>query len=121
NVRDGHYPIWGPVHFIAKVDAMNVPIKPDAANLIGYFTGKVPVPMGVNLLKAEIDAHTVPDCAMKVKRSTELGDISAYTPMKACGCYFDSLTGSTACTTCTNDAGCSGMTPHCNFGYCEAN
>ncbi len=124
NVRDGHYPIWGPLHFFANVGANNVPTKPDAATLIGYFTGKVSVPAGVNLLDLEISAHTVPACAMKVQRTTELGDISAFTPAQACGCYFESkLAGSPAagCTACTGDAQCGGTTTHCRYGYCEAN
>jgi ABC-type phosphate transport system substrate-binding protein len=124
NVRDGHYPIWGPLHFFANVGANNVPTKPDAANLIGYFTGKVPVPAGVSLLDLEISAHTVPSCAMKVQRSTELGDVSAFTPADPCGCYFESkLNGSPAmgCTACTADAECGGSATHCRHGFCEAN
>jgi ABC-type phosphate transport system substrate-binding protein len=125
NVRDGHYPIWGPLHFFANVGANNLPTKPDAANLIGYFTGKVPVPASVNLLDVEIAAHTVPACAMKVQRTTELGDMSAYTPAESCGCYFESkLNGNSpapGCTACTKDAECGGSTTHCRYGYCEAN
>jgi ABC-type phosphate transport system substrate-binding protein len=124
NVRDGHYPVWGPLHFFANVGANNVPTKPDAANLIGYFTGKAPVPAGVNLLDLEVSAHTVPSCAMKVQRSTELGDVSPFTPADPCGCYFESkLNGSPAmgCTACTKDAECGGSATHCRHGYCEAN
>jgi ABC-type phosphate transport system substrate-binding protein len=124
NVRDGHYPLWGPLHFFAKVDANNTPIKPDAANFIGYFTGKVTPPAGVNLLDLEISAYTVPECAMKVKRTSELGPVSSYTPAKACGCYFEAKANGTApasCKTCTKDADCTGSTTHCNYGYCEAN
>src|SRR5262249_34515289 len=28
NVRDGHYAIWGPMHFFAKVDASGAPMNP---------------------------------------------------------------------------------------------
>ena len=124
NVRDGHYPIFGPLHFFANVGANGVPAKPDAANLIGYFTGKVPVPAGVSLLDLEISAHTVPSCAMKVQRSTELGDVSAFTPANPCGCYFESkLNGSPAmgCNACTKDAECGGSATHCRYGFCETN
>jgi ABC-type phosphate transport system substrate-binding protein len=122
NVRDGHYPIWGPLHMFAKVDATNTPTKPDAATLIGYLTGKVPVPAGVNLLDLEIAAHTVPSCAMNVQRKTELGDISAYTPSAPCGCYYDfKSNGSTTCTACSKDTDCAGSAGLCRFGYCEAN
>ena len=125
NVRDGHYPIWGPLHFFAKVGANNVPTKTDAANLIGYFTGKVPVPAGVNLLDLEISAHTVPACAMKIQRATELGDVSPFTPTEPCGCYFESkLNGNSpapGCSACTKNAECGGSATHCRYGYCEAN
>ncbi len=121
NVRDGHYPVWGPLHLLAKIDNAKNPSKPDAATLIGYFTGKKTTPMGVSLLDLEIGAHTVPACAMKVQRTTELGDMKPFASTEPCGCYFDFKTnGSTNCTKCMNDGGCSGATPKCRFGYCEA-
>ncbi|MFT3769957.1 MAG: hypothetical protein QM820_31400 [Minicystis sp.] len=122
NVRDGHYPLWGPLHFFAKVDANNDPVKPDAKNLIGYFTGKVAPPASVNLLDLEISAYTVPECAMKVKRTSELGALASYTPSEPCGCYFEKkANGSTSCTACNKDADCTGSSKHCRYGYCEAN
>lgn len=124
NVRDGHYPIWGPVHFFAKVDNTNTPTKPEAAKLIGYFTGKVPTPGSVNLLDLEIAAHTVPACAMKVQRSSELGAVSSFSPTGACGCYFEAKANAAApasCMACTKDSECTGSNKHCNYGYCEAN
>lgn len=118
NVRDGHYPVWGPLHFFAKVGADKKPSLPAAKQLIGYFTGE-PAPAGVNLLDLEIAAHTVPACAMRVTRSAELGELASYAPPDPCGCYFDvKATGSTTCATCTNDDGC--PSKHCRHGYCEA-
>jgi ABC-type phosphate transport system substrate-binding protein len=122
NVRDGHYPIWGPLHLLSRVDAAKNPVKADAAKLIGYFTGKNTPPAGVSLLDLEIAAHTVPACAMRVQRATELGAVSAYTPDAPCGCYFDfKATGATTCAACTSDASCPGSAKHCRSGYCEAN
>ncbi|APR79522.1 Hypothetical protein A7982_04869 [Minicystis rosea] len=122
NVRDGHYPLWGPLHFFAKVDANKDPVKTDAKNLIGYFTGKVATPANVNLLDLEIKAYTVPECAMKVKRTSELGAVASFTPAEPCGCYFDkTANGSTSCMACTKDADCTGSSKHCRYGYCEAN
>lgn len=121
NVRDGHYPIWGPLHLLSKVDANKNPVKPEAQKLVGYFTGKVATPSSVNLLDLEIGAHTVPACAMKVQRSSELGAVSAYTPDTPCGCYFDfKATGSTTCAACSKDTDCTGSANHCRYGYCEA-
>jgi hypothetical protein len=123
NVRDGHYPNWGPLHLLAKIDTTTkLPVKPDAANLVGYFTGKVTPPAGVNLLDLEIAAHTVPACAMRVQRSAELGPVSAFTPMTPCGCYFDfKANSSTTCAACAKDSDCTGSATHCRYGYCEAN
>jgi hypothetical protein len=122
-VRDGHYPIWGPLHFYSTIDATSKkPTNPNAANFVGYFDGSVALPGGAKLLDAEIKAHTVPMCAMKVSRNTELGDVAPYTPASgACGCYYDKASGgSTSCATCTVDGDCTGSAKHCNFGYCEA-
>jgi hypothetical protein len=129
NVRDGHYPIWGPMHFLAKIDATTkLPAKKEASDLVSYFKGTVtppPVPLGNGttgtLLDLEIAKHDVPQCAMKVQRTSEMGDVSAYTPTEPCGCYFDKKTsGATTCTTCTTDTDCGGGGKKCRYGYCEA-
>jgi ABC-type phosphate transport system substrate-binding protein len=123
NVRDGHYPIWGPVHMLAKVDSSNNPVNPQAAALLGYITGKTPVPAGVNLLDLEITAGTVPICAMNVMRTSEVGPVSAYTDPAPCGCYFDSKTkpGGSTCQVCSADGDCTGSAKHCRYGFCEEN
>jgi hypothetical protein len=120
NVRDGHYPLWGPLHFFAKVGANNVPSNPKVATFLGYFSNPSSAPTGVNMVQVEIKAHTVPACAMSVARTTEVGPVTAATP--TCGCFFDfTATGSTTCTACTSDASCTGSSTHCRYGYCEAN
>jgi ABC-type phosphate transport system substrate-binding protein len=122
SVRNGTYPIWGPLHLLAKIDANKKPTNALAAQVIGYFTGATVPPASVNLLDLEIKAHTVPECAMAVKRSAELGDMTPYTPAEPCNCYFDKLTnGTTSCDVCTKDADCVGSAKHCRHGYCEAN
>lgn len=118
NVRDGHYPIWGPLHFIA---APATQLSANAARFLGYFNGNSPLPQGVNLIDLEIAAHTVPQCAMRVQRQSELGDISAYKPSAPCGCYFESKAdGQTSCRACTTNANCNATTETCSDGYCEA-
>lgn len=123
NVRDGHYPVWGPLHFFTPIDATTKkPTNANAAHFVGYFDGSVSLPAGAKLIDVEITAHTVPACAMSVQRSSELGDVSAYTPAAACGCYFDKMaTGATSCATCSTDTDCTGSAKHCRYGYCEAN
>jgi hypothetical protein len=121
NVRDGRYPIWGFTHMFTKVNAQSVPLNPDAATIIGYFTGNIPTPTG-NFLKYVITDHLVPMCAMRVTRSAEMGVLSPYTPSPSCGCYFDSIAmGSSSCDPCSTSANCPSTAPHCNLGYCEAN
>lgn len=122
NVRDGHYPIWGPLHLFATIDATKLPVKPNAKTVIGYFTGTATPPASVKLLDLEIAASTVPACAMKVQRSSEIGDVTAYTPSAPCGCYFDfKATGATTCMACVTDTDCTGAAKHCRQTYCEAN
>lgn len=121
NVRDGHYPIWGPLHLFAKVDANDKPIHAETAKIIGYLTGEIAAPSGANILDLQIAANTVPMCAMNVKRASEVGDVSAYAPEEPCGCYFDfKTTGATSCQSCSQDSDCTGNGQRCRHGYCEA-
>ena len=120
NVRDGHYPVWGPVHFFAAVTG-GVPVSPGAEAFISV----VSVPnLARALLDAFIGASLVPACAMKVQRTTELGPLSSYSPPFGCGCYFGASVNGSApagCTKCStaNDCGNPAF-PACNLGYCEA-
>lgn len=118
NVRDGHYVNWGPLHLFTAIDGAKNPTNAAAAKLTGYFTEKEAPPAGVNLIDLEIAAYTVPQCAMKVTRTKELGDFSDYTPAKPCGCYFEfKATGATSCKMCAADSECGGK--KCSYGYCE--
>jgi hypothetical protein len=121
NVRDGHYPLWGFSHMFSRVNAQNVPVNPNAASLIGFFTGDVPTPTG-DFLKFVISDHLVPVCAMQVTRESEMGRLTPFAPAPSCGCYFDSLTkGSSACQVCETNADCPAAAQQCNLGFCEVN
>jgi hypothetical protein len=120
NVRDGHYPIWGPIHFFANV-ANGIPVSPAAA----AFVSVVSVPnLAKQLLDAFIASSLVPDCAMRVQRRAELGPMTAYAPPFTCGCYFEAaVSGAPAdgCSRCATANDCADPTrPACNLGYCEA-
>ncbi|MCE9573061.1 MAG: hypothetical protein K8W52_07885 [Deltaproteobacteria bacterium] len=122
NVRDGHYYVWTPQHFFARKDAITGEIvSPSARKLIGYITGDVALPAGFDLLTLEIQANTVPKCAMKVWRSGDLGPLVKYTPPRSCAGYFESLKGSTTgLTACPGGpSDCPSSAPACNYGYCE--
>ncbi|HEX8793141.1 MAG TPA: hypothetical protein VF765_19490 [Polyangiaceae bacterium] len=119
NIRDGHYPIWGPVHFFARVSS-GVPVSQGAQ----AFVSIVSVPnVPQKLLDAFIGSSLVPSCAMSVQRSSELGALSAYSPPFQCGCYFEaSLSGATpaGCSRCNTSNDCADPArPACNLGYCE--
>ena len=85
NVRDGHYPIWGPLHFFANT-AQGIPTSPAAQAFVSVVAEPEP---GPDLLDAYIDSGLVPSCAMSVKRATDLGPLSAYVPPVMCGCHFE--------------------------------
>ena len=122
NVRNGAYQIWGPLHILTKVNAQGEPTNPRAKALIDTLLG-VTVTPGVDVVRTEIEANTVPQCAMRVSRSTELGKPKAYSPVGACGCFFDSVVNGSApssCKSCTTDAQCPATAPVCSHTFCEA-
>jgi hypothetical protein len=119
NTREGRYAIWGPIHLLSQVDASGFATKPEARDLIAYITGTQQPPSGVDLIRAEVNLHIVPPCAMKVQRKSEMGPMTPYKPALSCGCKWDKeATGATTCVACTTNAQCAG-TESCNFGYCE--
>jgi hypothetical protein len=116
NVRDGHYPLWGYVHFYTA----NLNGAPSAA--AGAFVTRFSVPkLDLPLVDAMIDASLVPQCAMKVARDTEMGDFLHNPNNYACGCHFDyRTTGKASCAPCTTSNDCPASAPACNYGFCEA-
>lgn len=120
NVRDGHYVPWSPTPYIYEQAGLTgLPLNATVARAVSLIFGKS-VEADVNGLKSAIDSGLVPQCAMKVKRAFDGGDISLFAPAEPCGCFFEKTVpqGSTACTVCTNDTPCGGG--KCRFGYCEA-
>lgn len=115
NVRDGHYPLWGYVHFYTA----NINGAPSPA--AGAFVTRFSVPkLDRELVDAMIGASLVPHCAMKVARTSEMGAFIGNPYKFQCGCYFDAKTnGRTACAPCTTSNDCPATTPACNYGYCE--
>jgi hypothetical protein len=128
NVRDGHYPVWGPSHFIVPVDANQQPIKGVVKTFVDALSGTVQV-ASLDLLQAYVQRHVVPQCAMRVTRKNDGGDYSPYAPSVSCGCYYDFLaTGRSDCVTCKTTADCASApngATNCNVfgsppvGYCE--
>lgn len=120
NVRDGHYLPWSPTPYLfEQAGVTGVPLDAKVARAVNLIFGKA-IETDVNGLKSAIDSGLVPQCAMKVKRGFDGGDLSLFAPPEPCGCFFDKSVpqGTTACTACTNDGPCGGG--KCRFGYCEA-
>jgi hypothetical protein len=142
NVRQGRYAAWGPIHLVTNVDGNGNPVATTLTNPVASTSANVAAvvnafthaglsssstPTLQAAIQAEAASHLVPDCAMQVSRSTEVGAEASYQPTGACGCYFESLTGggttlSSYCQTCSGDSDCAdaGAFTHCNYGYCEA-
>jgi ABC-type phosphate transport system substrate-binding protein len=121
NVRDGHYAIWGPLHLLTRLGSSGYPVKPAAGDVIGFLTGTKTAPGQLDLVFLEAQRHVVPQCAMKVKRSQEMGSTSPFAPTGACGCYYEKVAnGATRCTACQRATDCPASAPICSYGFCEA-
>ncbi|MGZ3406124.1 MAG: hypothetical protein ACXVAN_06735 [Polyangia bacterium] len=121
NVRDGHYPLWSYVEYLAPQAAGGGALNPAAQTIIDMLAGNaVTTNPPFEPLDLVVTAGLVPACAMKVQRSAEGGDLSNASTAQPCGCYYDARvpSGTTTCTACTDNSPCgSGM---CRHGYCEA-
>lgn len=118
NVRDGHYVVWGPVHLFAAIS--NGTPSATAGTIVSRFSfPRLDDP----LLAAITHGGLVPDCAMKVKRTSEMGALTPYDPDYECGCYFDAnVRGGKApdnCKACSGPNDCPASAPACNSGFCE--
>ena len=72
-------------------------------------------------MKLEAQRHVIPQCAMRVQRTQEMGPTMPFAPQSACGCYYEKVaTGATACKPCATSAECPATAPVCSYGYCEA-
>jgi len=138
NVREGRYDIWGPIHFITAVDGGGNPVSTanpgtgDAA--VAAFVNAVTLPTGsavftdpqkMAIIAATTKGHVIPQCAMRVKRSAEVGGEQSFVPDEPCGCYWEATaaggTAPASCHACTTDNDCTGQTgtPKCRYGFCE--
>jgi ABC-type phosphate transport system substrate-binding protein len=116
NVRDGHYAIWGPLHMLARTSA-NANVK----KVIDYLTG-AETPSTFDLIQLEAKTGVVPECAMRVQRTKEIGELTSFMPTKSCECKFvKEATGGTpdGCTACEQASDCPSDKPVCNFKFCE--
>jgi ABC-type phosphate transport system substrate-binding protein len=115
NVRDGHYPIWGPIHLFT-INNNSVP-----SLAAGALVTRFAVPrLDQGLLDAIVGSGYIPQCAMRVQRTQEMGPMASYQPQFGCGCYFEAkVNGKSTCKSCSGPGDCPSTAPACNYGYCE--
>jgi hypothetical protein len=121
NVRDGHYPLWSYVQYLAPQAAapMTGAANIYAQTVIDLFLDNPPTGTTFEPLDVIIGNGLVPECAMKVSRTVEGGAESAYSSSAPCDCYFENkVSGTTSCATCSDTTPCT--TGTCRHGYCEA-
>ncbi len=120
NVRDGHYAIWGPLHVFTLPTS-----SPSAATVVTYLTGFAQLG-STDVIAAEAQAGLVPQCAMRVSRTTEIGDMQPVAQSAPCGCYYEksaSTDGTTSCAKCQVTSDCPAKYSCQKYGgqgYCEA-
>ncbi len=123
NVRDGHYPIWSPLHILYKADSSGNPINPASRqqilDIVGYLSGTKALPNGIELIDVYAQSGLIPECAMRVARQKDGGNITPYVSSSPCGCLFEfKATGSTSCKPCKVQGDCDASAT-CSLGYCE--
>lgn len=129
NLRDGHYTLWSPTVYIAKVDANNVPTNPAVkyiTDLVLGNPGATPPDGGTTFdgLADVVAVGLIPQCAMQVSRTEDGGDLSPYAPPEPCTCYYLSKVPGAAgvpagCSACSSDADCADGGGTCVHGFCE--
>lgn len=120
NVRDGHYPLWAPIHMYALA-SNGVPTSPSVKRFINLVLGTEEIDgLDPIALEATPPSHLIPQCAMRVSRTEDGGALASFSPPSPCGCRFEFLaTGSTSCQACSTSDTCPAEAPRCSYGYCE--
>jgi hypothetical protein len=125
NVREGRYWFWGTHHYFVRTNASGEVLNQRAKSFGEYFSGKRPLPGSKAFFDVVLETNVIPQCAMKVARSKDMGPLSPYSPDEPCGCFFDDKKGfDHGCTACdsadgTKDAACPEEAPVCRHKFCE--
>jgi hypothetical protein len=119
NVRDGHYGTFGYTWAMTPLAAPGgAPRSATAGALVAFMAGTAKV-NEADPIADGAKIGLVPQCAMSVKRSVDGGELQRFTPAESCGCYYESVNGTSTCATCSAASPCAGGKT-CRFGYCEA-
>ena len=134
NVRDGHYTLWSPTVYMTKIDdsdgGTHQPLNPTVKYVIDLVLGNAAAtpPDGgapIDGLAPVVASGLTPECAMKVTRTVDGGQLSLYTPPAPCNCYFESQLPNASspppgCTACTGTGQGTCTSGQCRHGFCEA-
>jgi hypothetical protein len=123
NVRDGHYPVWSPLHLLYRVDQSGNPTntanRQQILDILGYLSGTKSLPNGLKLLDVYAQSGLVPECAMQVSRLKDGANLVPNVSSNPCSCLFElKATGATSCKVCTVQGDCAAG-ENCSLGYCE--
>lgn len=117
NVRDGHYALWGYLHMIMRADPGDPkrPQSASAARVADILTGRVQVAMQ-DTLPMQVTQGFVPQCAMRVGRTSDSAALTPMAPTESCHCWFEKnvKNGLLSCGECKD-----GVT--CAIGKCRRN
>ncbi len=121
NVRDGHYPLWGYMHLLQRADPANPtkPLSPNGARLAGLLQGAMPV-AGKDTLLLQVQAGFIPQCAMKVSRTSDTAPLTPLVAPLSCHCWFEKNVpgGISSCVPCMDGKTCAAGTA-CRRNLCE--
>jgi hypothetical protein len=120
NVRDGHYPLWGYLHMLQRSEPAN-PAKPlsvNGARVSSILLGGTPV-AGKDGVLMQLQAGLVPQCAMKVTRSSDTAPLAPMLSNEPCNCWFEKNVqgGILGCQACLDGKTCS--SGKCRRNVCE--
>ena len=120
NVRDGHYPLWGYMHLLQRADPVTPgkPLSANGARVAGLLQGTMPV-AGKDTLLLQVQAGFVPQCAMRVSRTSDTAPLTPLATPQSCHCWFEkNVTGGiTSCVPCADGKTCA--TGTCRRYFCE--
>ena len=120
NVRDGHYPLWGYLHLVQRAEPANPtkPLSTNGARVASILQGGVPV-AGKDSMLLQLQAGLIPQCAMKVTRTSDTAPLAPALPTEPCGCWFEKNvpSGVLGCQACLDGKTCA--SGKCRRNVCE--
>jgi hypothetical protein len=111
NVRDGHYPLWGYLHMLLKTQLgqpIPTPISQNGLRLSNILLANTTVGNNQDVLPMQVAAGLIPQCAMRVSRTSDSPPLVPSTSPNPCNCWFEkNVTGGVLnCMQCSPTMSC---------------